>query len=56
MNIKELTNHLTQINESPSELLQNSAEDIYALEQALYDLAEHLEEIRLGMISYDAGA
>ena len=48
MNIKEITNHLKQLNEHPSELLQNTDADLYALEIALYDLAEHLQQAREG--------
>ena len=50
MNIKELTDQLKQLNEHPVELLQNSDDDLFELEEALYDIAEHLEEIRLGVV------
>lgn len=50
MTTQELTAHLKQLNEHPAELLKNPDADLYALEQALYDLAEQLEEIRLGLI------
>lgn len=53
MTTQELTAQLKQLNEYPQELLQNSPEDLMELENALYDLAEHLEEVRLGMISYE---
>lgn len=53
MNTQELTAHLKHLNEYPQELLQNSPEDLLELENALYDLAEHMEEVRLGMISYE---
>lgn len=48
MNIKELTSHLDDLNENMHELIQNPKPDLYALEIALYDLAEHLQLIREG--------
>ena len=50
MDIKELTAYLRHLNASPEKVLHNSESDLFELEDALYDLAEHLEEIRLGVV------
>lgn len=47
MNTQELTDHIKHLNEYPYELGQDKQE-LYELETALYDLAEYLEEARLG--------
>lgn len=48
MNTQELTAHLKHLNEYPQELLQSDAEALLDLENALYDLAEHLQLMREG--------